>query len=91
MDSSGRDVTREFRRGAEEALALAWLFRPEAVVLKEKSPSCGKLSVHSGRFDGSLIPGSGTTAFLLQREGFRVFDEKEFLAAWMNDPAFTFL
>ena len=39
--NDGREVTAEYRRGAEEALRLARLYGCTAAVLKEKSPSCG--------------------------------------------------
>ena len=39
--NDGRDVTAEYRRGAEEALRLAALYGCTNAVLKERSPSCG--------------------------------------------------
>ena len=46
--SDGRDVTAEYRRGAEEALRLAELFDCGTAILKEKSPSCGSGLIHDG-------------------------------------------
>ena len=37
----GRDVTENYRRGAEEALRLAQLLGARTALLKERSPSCG--------------------------------------------------
>ena len=42
VSRQGRDVTAEYRRGAEEALRLLDFFHAEGAVLKERSPSCGK-------------------------------------------------
>ena len=46
IGKSGRDVTAEYRRGAEEALRLARLYGCTAAALKEKSPSCGQRRSH---------------------------------------------
>ena len=37
----GKNVTKEYRKGAEEVLRLCRLFECKRAVLKEKSPSCG--------------------------------------------------
>ena len=55
VSREGRDVTAEYRRGAEEALRLLDFFHAEGAVLKERSPSCGKGVIYDGsfrRFDG---------------------------------------
>ena len=41
ITKDGRDVTAEYRRGAEQALHLARLCGCRIVLLKERSPSCG--------------------------------------------------
>ena len=73
----GRDVTAEYRRGAEEALRLARLYGCTAAVLKEKSPSCGCGRVYDGTFSGTLTDGDGVTAELLKENGIRVYGESE--------------
>ena len=74
--SDGRDVTAEYRRGAEEALRLARLYGCTAAVLKEKSPSCGSSLIYDGSFTGTLRPGVGVTAALLLRNGITVRNEQ---------------
>ena len=74
--SDGRDVTAEYRRGAEETLRLARLYGCTAAVLKEKSPSCGSSLIYDGSFTGTLRPGVGVTAALLLRNGITVRDEQ---------------
>ena len=59
---SGRDVTAEYRRGAEEALRLAELF------------DCGT-AIHDGSFAGGLAPGDGVTTEVLKAHGIRVLGE----------------
>ena len=75
--NDGRDVTAEYRRGAEEALRLARLYGCTAAVLKEKSPSCGCGRVYDGTFSGTLTDGDGVTAELLKENGIRVYGESE--------------
>ncbi len=55
----GRDVTKEYRRGAEIALERALQEEVLCAVLKEKSPSCGSNKVYDGTFEGKLIDGKG--------------------------------
>ena len=73
----GRDVTAEYRRGAEEALRLCRLFHCGAAILKDKSPSCGSGSVYYGTFSGTLIEGDGVTAALLKENGIPVVGETQ--------------
>ena len=72
---SGRDVTAEYRRGAEAALALCLQNGCKAAVLKEKSPSCGCGQVYDGTFSRRLIEGDGVTAELLKAHGVAVYGE----------------
>jgi uncharacterized protein YbbK (DUF523 family) len=75
MMDSGEDVTEQYRRGAEQALYLARLFRCEAAILKERSPSCGCGEIYDGTFSGSLREGDGVTAELFQAAGIPVYGE----------------
>ena len=74
---SGRDVTAEYTRGAQEVLRLARRFGCTAAVLKERSPSCGRGEVYDGTFTGMLTPGDGVTAQLLLENGIAVYGESE--------------
>lgn len=73
----GRDVTAQYRRGAEEALALCRALGCGAAVLKERSPSCGHGKIYDGTFSGTLVPGSGVTAELLAAQGIPVYGESQ--------------
>ena len=77
VSRQGRDVTAEYRRGAEETLRLARLYGCTAAVLKEKSPSCGCGRIYDGTFSGTLTDGDGVTAELLKENGIRVYGESE--------------
>lgn len=71
----GHDVTEQYRRGAEEALALCRTLGCGAAVLKERSPSCGHGEIRDGTFSGALAPGDGVTAELLAAHGIPVYGE----------------
>lgn len=69
---AGTDVTEAFRRGADEALRIAELVRPDLVILKDKSPSCALGIRYDGSFTGRLTAGDGMTAALFKSRGIRV-------------------
>lgn len=77
LSRTGEDVTAQYERGAQAALALAKLYGCTAAILKERSPSCGSGVIHNGRFDGGLTPGDGVTAALLRANGIAVYGESE--------------
>lgn len=66
VTDAGRDVTAEFRSGAERALELCRSAGLKRAFLKERSPSCGCASTH---VDGALVAGPGMTTALLRRNG----------------------
>ena len=68
----GRDVTKEFVRGAEEALRIAKECGAKEAILKARSPSCGAGLIYDGSFCGKLAPGDGVTAALFKRNGISV-------------------
>lgn len=74
VSNQGRDVTKEYMRGAEECLRLAKMMGCEFALLKSRSPSCGKDTIYDGTFSGKLTKGDGVTAELLMKNGIRVFD-----------------
>ena len=73
----GRDVTADYRRGAECALETARREGVLAAVLKERSPSCGSGEIYDGTFTGALTAGDGVTAELLKSNGMTVYGEGE--------------
>ena len=75
VSRSGRDVTAEYRRGAETALRLAARFGCRKALLKERSPSCGNGKIYDGSFTGHLIPGHGVTTEILMFQNLEVFGE----------------
>jgi uncharacterized protein YbbK (DUF523 family) len=73
----GRDVTGEFKRGAQEALKVARLVGAKSAILKSKSPSCGAGKIYDGSFSGKLVDGDGVFAGLCKEEEIEVKTEEE--------------
>lgn len=71
------DVTKEYRKGAEEVLNLVKKFNIKTAILKSKSPSCGKGKIYDGSFSNTLIYGNGITTELLEKNGIKVISSDE--------------
>lgn len=77
LTSSGQDVTKAFKTGAEHSLQLAQENGCRLALLKANSPSCGNQQIYDGNFSGHLHRGSGVTCCLLLQHDIRVFNETE--------------
>lgn len=77
VTKSGKDVSENFIKGAEQVLVLAKLFGIKEAILKQKSPSCGCGKIYDGNFSDTLIEGDGVTATLLKKNGIRVLTEED--------------
>jgi uncharacterized protein YbbK (DUF523 family) len=73
----GRDVTAEFKRGAEEALKIAKLAGCNEAVLKSKSPSCGCGRIYDGSFSRKLVKGNGVFTELLKKNKIKVVSDED--------------
>ena len=73
----GRVVDQEFRAGAAKCLETALRERPDLIVLQSRSPSCGVKQRYDGTFSGKLTEGSGVTAELLIKNGFRCIEAED--------------
>lgn len=69
---SGKDVTPEFLKGAEEGLKIALMVNATEAYLKSRSPSCGCGQIYDGSFTGNLIEGDGVFTRLLKKNGIKV-------------------
>ena len=72
-----KDVTEEYRKGAQFTLELAKKHGCKVAVLKERSPSCGNGKIYDGTHSRTLTDGNGVTAELLMQNGIRVLGESE--------------
>lgn len=70
-----KDVTEEFKRGAEETLKLAKIFDVERAILKSGSPSCGKNWIPKN--SNGKAKGMGVAAALLTDNEIEVISEEE--------------
>ncbi|MGB9803034.1 DUF523 domain-containing protein [Desulfofundulus sp.] len=77
VNCEGRDVSGAFIHGARATLEIARRHGVRNAILKARSPSCGYGRVYDGTFTGTLRPGCGVTAALLQEAGFRILTEEE--------------
>lgn len=77
MVKDGTDVTKQYQKGAQEALRLAEYFGCTAAVLKARSPSCGKGRIHDGTFSDGMTDGDGVTVQLLEAHGICVYNEND--------------
>ena len=68
VSCTGRDVTEEFRRGAEEALRIYRENGCTMAVLKSGSPSCGCGLIHNGKFDGGMNPDQCSSDLVCRQE-----------------------
>lgn len=67
-------MDREFRSGAEKALAIAKENQVELAILQSQSLSCGGKEIYDGTFSGSKIPDQGVFAKRLMDEGIPILD-----------------
>ena len=74
---SGKDVSENFKNGAEICLKIAKLNGCKKAILKSKSPSCGSGQIYDGSFSKRLVLGDGITAKLLKENEILVYSEDE--------------
>ncbi len=72
---SGKDITKYFKKGAEEVLKITKLLGVKEVIFKQESPSCGCGRIYDGTFSGKLTKGDGVTTALLKRNKIKVITE----------------
>ena len=77
LAKDGKDVTANYRKGAEIALDIARLNGIDLAVLKSGSPSCGKDIIYDGSFTGAKAKGDGVTVEMLKKAGFKVLSDEE--------------
>ena len=73
----GENVTKNFILGGKYALEIAKNKKPELIILKAKSPSCGLGQVYDGSFSATLKEGNGIACQMLIDNGFKIITENE--------------
>lgn len=79
ITKEGVDVTKEYQKGAEEALKLAKKLNIKKAILKSRSPSCGIDEIYDGTFSHTLIKRDGVTAELLKKNGIEVISSDRYV------------
>ena len=77
INKEGKNVTENFKRGAEEVLRLVKIVNAKEFIGKSKSPSCGFGKTYDGTFSGNLIMGNGITSDLLHKNGVKIITEED--------------
>ena len=77
ITKDGKDLTKEFQKGAQEALKLAKSSNCTEAILKSKSPTCGCGKIYDGSFTGNLIDGDGVFTKLLKENNIKVTTEED--------------
>ena len=77
INKEGKDVTRNYERGAELAYNICMYLGIKIAILKKLSPSCGSNEIYDGTFSHKIVKGDGVTAELLKRKGIKVINEDE--------------
>lgn len=76
ITKDGRDVTEQYKKGAEQAFFLAQKYDVKKALLKLRSPSCGSEKIYDGTFTHTVIDGDGVTAELLKNNGIEIITIK---------------
>ncbi|MEB6179900.1 DUF523 domain-containing protein [Enterococcus casseliflavus] len=77
---SGEDVTEQFTKGAKIAYQKLQEQGITQLILKEKSPSCGRQTIYDGNFSGIKKTGVGVACAYFRQQGMTVLSDVEWLA-----------
>lgn len=78
VSNCGVDVTKEFYKGAYEALEIAKKAGCKCAIFQENSPSCGVNQVYDGTFTGKKVNGQGITTKVFKENGIEVISSRFF-------------
>jgi uncharacterized protein YbbK (DUF523 family) len=76
-DKNGKDVTEEILDGVKNVMKAIKRMKVTSVILKTKSPACGKGRIFDGTFTGKMIDGNGVLTAALLKEGIKVYTEED--------------
>lgn len=78
INQEGMDVTKNYIDGANKALQILKDNNIKIVILKAKSPSCGKGEIYDGTFSHTIVKGNGITSKLFLDNNITVYNEFNF-------------
>ena len=79
INKEGMDVTKNYNDGANKALQILKDNNIDIVILKSKSPSCGRDKIYDGTFSHTLINGQGVSAKLFSENNITIYDENDYM------------
>ena len=79
ITNKNKDVTDNFKKGANEVLSMIKKLDIDMVILQPRSPSCGVNKIYDGNFNGTLTNGNGVLTDLLIENNIKVISLDEFL------------
>ena len=71
------DVTEQYRKGAEDVLAIAYILGIKEAAFKQRSPACGVGKIYDGTFSERIVKGDGVTTALLKKNKISVISEED--------------
>jgi uncharacterized protein YbbK (DUF523 family) len=78
INTEGKDVSEEYRRGALLALQKAEEAGCTEAILKAYSPSCGCREIYDGSFTHTKIKGNGVFAQMCLEHGIQCISDEEY-------------
>ncbi len=78
ITKDGRDVSINFKKGAQLTLELYEQLNADFAILKEASPSCGVHQIYDGSHSQVKVKGQGVTCELLVENAIAVYSENDF-------------
>lgn len=79
INKEGKNVTKEFNKGADIAIDLVKKYKIKKALLKDGSPSCGSTYIYDGTFTGNKILNYGFTVRKLLKENIKIYTEKNWM------------
>ena len=77
INCRGSDVTDAYSRGTDLCMQKIKEENVQLVILKARSPACGKDQIYDGTFSHTLISRDGTLAEAVRQAGLPLFSEEE--------------
>lgn len=84
INCDGEDMSEYFIKGSNQAIEQIRDNQIELIILKSKSPSCGKGLIYDGTFSGKLIEGDGLFVRSAQTNGYKCISDIDFASKYLD-------
>ncbi len=85
ITKNGKDVTKEYNKGAFLCLNPISFKHVRKAILQDRSPACGVNKIHNGKFDDGLIPGEGILTKKLKENNIECYTIEEFYNKFIKE------